>query len=41
MQYEFPEWKVYLMVYQRERDDEERGKTEEDQPGQPPKGEDR
>ena len=30
MQYEFPEWKVYLMVYQRERDDEERGKTEED-----------
>lgn len=29
MQFEFPEWKVYLNVYQREREDDERGKTEE------------
>lgn len=29
MQYEFPEWKVYLTVYQREREDDERGRTEE------------
>lgn len=29
MQYEFPEWKVYLTVYQRERKDDEKGKTEE------------
>lgn len=29
MQYDFPEWKVLLAVYQREREDDERGKTEE------------
>ncbi len=29
MQYEFPEWKIYLTVYQKEREDNERGKTEE------------
>jgi hypothetical protein len=29
LQYEFPEWKVYLTVYQREREDDERGKVEE------------
>ena len=29
MQYEFPAWKVYLTVYQKEREDNERGKTEE------------
>lgn len=29
MQYDFPEWKVSLAVYQREREDDERGKTEE------------
>lgn len=29
MQYEFPEWKIYLAVYQKEREDNERGKTEE------------
>lgn len=30
LQYEFPEWKIYLMVYQREREDEERGKADEE-----------
>jgi len=25
IQYEFPEWKVNLMVYEREREDSERG----------------
>lgn len=29
MQYEFPEWKIYLMVYQKEREDNERGKIKE------------
>ena len=29
MQYEFPEWKIYLLVYQKEREDGERGKIEE------------
>lgn len=29
LQYEFPEWKIYLMVYQKEREDNERGKIEE------------
>ena len=29
MQYEFPEWKIYLLVYQKEREDSERGKIEE------------
>jgi hypothetical protein len=25
MQYEFPEWKVKLLVYDKEREDDERG----------------
>lgn len=29
MQYEFPEWKVSLAVYRREREDDERGKIKE------------
>ena len=29
LQYEFPEWKIYLLVYQKEREDTERGKKEE------------
>ena len=29
MQYEFPEWKIYLLVYQKEREDGERGKIDE------------
>jgi len=29
MQYELMEWKIYLLVYQKEREDSERGKTEE------------
>lgn len=29
IQYEMMEWKVYLTVYQKEREDNERGKTEE------------
>ena len=29
MQYEFPEWKIYLLVYQKEREDSERGKIDE------------
>lgn len=29
MQYEFPEWKIYLLVYQKEREDTERGKIDE------------
>lgn len=29
MQFEFPEWKVNLLVYQKEREDNERGQTEE------------
>lgn len=30
MQYYFPEWKVSLLVYEREREDKERGKIEDD-----------
>jgi len=29
MQYEFPEWKIFLTVYQKEREDNERGKVRE------------
>lgn len=29
LQYEFPEWKIYLLVYQKEREDTERGKIED------------
>ncbi|HET7898047.1 MAG TPA: hypothetical protein VFL47_10265 [Flavisolibacter sp.] len=29
MQYEFPEWKIYLTVFQKEREDDERGKIKE------------
>ena len=29
MQYEFPEWKIYLLVYQKEREDNERGSIDE------------
>lgn len=29
MQFEFPEWKVNLLVYEKERDDNEQGETEE------------
>jgi hypothetical protein len=29
LQYEFPEWKIYLLVYQKEREDSERGKIDE------------
>lgn len=29
MQYELMEWKIYLLVYQKEREDSERGKVEE------------
>ena len=29
LQYELPEWKIYLTVYQKEREDNERGKTKE------------
>jgi len=29
MQYEFPEWKIFLTVYQKEREDNERGKVKE------------
>jgi hypothetical protein len=29
LQYEFPEWKIYLLVYQKEREDNERGKIDE------------
>ena len=29
MQYEFPEWKVSLTVYEKERDDDERGDIED------------
>jgi hypothetical protein len=29
LQYEFPEWKIYLLVYQKEREDADRGKKEE------------
>jgi len=29
LQFEFPEWKVNLLVYEKEREDEERGETEE------------
>ena len=29
LQYEFPEWKIYLMVYQKEREDAEQGKVKE------------
>lgn len=32
MQYELMEWKVYLTVYKKEREDKERGKTEEGTP---------
>lgn len=28
-QYEFPEWKVYITVFQKEREDDERGKIKE------------
>ena len=31
MQYYFPEWKVSLLVYEKEREDKERGKKEEDE----------
>jgi hypothetical protein len=31
MQYYFPEWKVSLLVYEREREDKERGKREDDE----------
>jgi hypothetical protein len=30
MQYEMPEWKIYLTVYQKEREDNDRGKVRED-----------
>ena len=30
LQYEFPEWKIYLNVYQKEKEDNERGKLRED-----------
>lgn len=29
LQFEFPEWRLYLSVYQKEREDNERGKTRE------------
>jgi hypothetical protein len=29
LQYELPEWKIYLTVYQKEREDNERGKVKE------------
>ena len=29
MRFEFPEWKVNLLVYEKEREDDERGETEE------------
>jgi hypothetical protein len=29
LQFEFPEWKVNLLVYEKEREDDERGETEE------------
>lgn len=29
LQYQFPEWKIYLMVYQKEREDTERGRIRE------------
>jgi len=29
LRFEFPEWKVNLLVYEKEREDEERGETEE------------
>ena len=29
LQYELPEWKIYLTVYQKEREDNERGKVRE------------
>ena len=29
LQYELLEWKIYLLVYQKEREDEERGKIKE------------
>ena len=29
LQYEFPEWKIYLLVYQKEREDSERGTIDE------------
>jgi hypothetical protein len=29
LQYELPEWKIYLTVYQKEREDNEQGKTRE------------
>jgi hypothetical protein len=29
IQYEFPEWKIFLTVYQKEREDNERGKVKE------------
>ena len=29
MQFEFPEWKVVLSVYEKEREDHERGEIEE------------
>jgi hypothetical protein len=29
LQYEFPEWKIYLSVFQKEREDNERGKVRE------------
>lgn len=29
MQFEFPEWKVNLLVYEKEREDDEKGETEE------------
>jgi len=31
MQYYFPEWKVNLLIYEREREDKDRGKKEEDE----------
>lgn len=31
MQYYFPEWKVSLLVYEKEREDNDRGKKEEDE----------
>lgn len=31
MQYYFPQWQVSLLVYEKEREDKERGKTEEDE----------
>jgi hypothetical protein len=33
MRFEFPEWKIRILVYEREREDDERGRLDDEEFG--------